>query len=248
MSIYEKFESKEALLEAVGEQIRRGQEEETGKEVFFLEREDGDGELGEIQRRLETETAASSDYEKRWRESETALAELKAENARLTATNEEFSKYNPEKQRDEINRLLGEIGRLKADNKGLTDKIAPLNEMIAEYTRKEDERTIEKALREEAAKLGVRPEAMRDVMFRRSMLKVSDLGTVQTEDGVGVAEFLKSEFEASPLWHPLSENGGSRPGTGGRASNEELYREAVKNGDFEGMLTHAPEFKGVTLS
>jgi hypothetical protein len=249
MGLFDKYETRESLLEAVDQSIRTLPGE--GNTLFYqLEPEElPEGELDELRERLERERRTTAEYESRWKESETALKGVREENARLAATNEEFSKYNPEKQRDEINRLLEEVGRLKADNKGLCDQIAPLNQVIADYKRKEDDRTIEKALVDEAAKLGVRPEAMRDVLFRRSMLTVSDIGTVQTkEEGVGIAEFMKSEFDASPLWHPQSQGGGSTSGVATKTTSGELYREAMKNKDFEAMMLNAPEFKGVTLS
>ena len=246
MGLFDRYDTRDGLLEAVAELVKSERDEESGKEEFYLEPDPESGVM--MSEQLETERAMAEEYEKRWKESESVLKEVRNENARLLATNEEFSKFNPEKQRDEINRLLEEVGRLKADNRELTGMIEPLNQVIADYKSKEDERLIEKALIDEAAKLGVRPEAMRDVMFRRSMLCVSDLGTVQTQDGVNVAEFMKSEFDASPLWHPLSAGGGSQPGKSGNTPSGELYREAVEKRDFEGMIQNAPEFKGVTLS
>lgn len=251
MDIFDKFRSREELLRAVesaieSEKVPPGEGTDAGGEpveYFYLRAGDG----GPRQR--PQYSAELRGARQRLSECEARVRELAQENARLAATNEEFSKYNPEKQRDEINRLLEEVGRLKADNKGLNEQIAPLTQLIADYKQKEDDRTIEKAIIDEAAKLGVRPEAMRDVMFRRSLLTVSDLGTVQTKaDGIGIAEFMKAEYDASPLWHPLSQGGGSSPGAGGSVPSGERYREAVRNNDFEGMIANAPEFKGVTLS
>ncbi len=254
MDIFGKFASREELLGAVEEAILCEKETvgaEGGapreEERFFL-KNDAAAAADEIRARYEAQRGEAKELRARLAEAESRADRLAKENARLTATNEEFSNYNPEKQRDEINRLLEEVGRLKADNRGLNEQIEPLNRLIADYKRKEDERTIDKALIDEAAKLGVRPEAMRDVMFRRSMLAVSDLGTVQTkEGGIGVAEFMKAEYDASPLWHPQSQGGGSAPGAPSKADGAELYREAVRKKDFEGMIANAPEFKGVTL-
>lgn len=253
MSVFGKFNTREELMKALEAAIQTEKvkpEGEDGKEteVFFLPN-DALGAADEIKAKYEAEIKNAQNLRKRAQTAETQVAALQQENARLVATNEEFSKYNPEKQRDEINRLLAEVGQLKADNKGLAEKIDPLNKVIANYKHQENERIIDKALIDEATKLGVRPEAMRDVMFRRSMLEVSETGTVQTKgDGVGVAEFLKAEFDASPLWHPQSQGGGSSPGTGsGGMSSEALYQKAKADNDVAGMLQNAPEFKGVTL-
>ena len=255
MDIFGKFASREELLRAVEEAIQteKGIADAEGgepreSELFFLKNDAAAG-ADELRARYEAELEAARELRARLADAESRADRLTKENARLTATNEEYSNYNPEKQRDEINRLLEEVGRLKADNRGLNEQIEPLNRLIADYKRKEDDRTIDKALVDEAVRLGVRPEAMRDVMFRRSMLTVSDLGTVQTkEGGIGVAEFMKSEYDASPLWHPQSQGGGSAPGAPSKADSGELYREALRKKDFEGMLANAPEFKGVTLS
>lgn len=256
MGIFDQFSSRDELLKAVDAAIqtqtvtREGENGEAASEVevFFLVNEAQSAADG-FKAKYDAEVKNAQNMRKRAQTAESQVAELKQENARLVATNEEFSKYNPEKQRDEINRLLAEIGQLKADNKGLTEQHAKLNEVITDYKSKENDRIIEKALVDEAAKLGVRPEAMRDVMFRRSMLEVSDIGTVQTkEDGTPVAEFLKSEFDASPLWHPQSQGGGSNPGNAnGSMSSEALYQQAKQNHDVGGMLANAPEFKGMTL-
>ena len=257
MGIFDKFDSREELLRAVGEAIvtetsaeAEGEDGEMsgGTERYYLEN-DALAELDELRAKCESQHDECDRLRALLTAAESRAGQLVKENARLAATNEEFSNYNPEKQRDEINRLLEEVGRLKADNNGLAEQIEPLNRLIADYKRKEDERTIDQALIDEAARLGVRPEAMRDVMFRRSMLTVSDIGTVQTkEGGIGVAEFMKSEYDASPLWHPQSLGGGSAPGAASKADSGELYREALRKKDFEGMLANAPEFKGTTLS
>lgn len=256
MGIFDQFASKEELLKAVESAIQsqtvkaEGENGAPGKEteVFFLANE-SQGLADELKTKYDTEVKNAQSLRKRAQTAEAQVAELKQENARLVATNEEFSKYNPEKQRDEINRLLAEVGQLKADNKGLSEQSDKLHKTIAEFQTKENDRIIEKALVDEATKLGVRPEAMRDVMFRRSMLEVSDIGTVQTkEDGVPIADFLKSEFDASPLWHPQSQGGGSNPGTGnGRPDSTTLYQEAKSKGDIQGMLANAPEFNGATF-
>lgn len=256
MGIFDKFASKDELLKAVEAAVKSEkvtQEGENGapgqeREVFFLTNE-AQGLADELKTKYDAEVKNAQNMRKRAQTAETQIAELKQENARLQATNEEFSRYNPEKQRDEINRLLAETGQLKADNKALTEQRAQLDKIISDYKTKENDRIIEKALVDEAAKLGIRPEAMRDVMYRRSMLEVSDIGTVQTkEEGTPIADFLKSEFDASPLWHPQSQGGGSNPGSSSvKADSATLFQQARENKDISGMLANAPEFKGATL-
>ena len=254
MGIFDQFQSREDLLKAVESAIQTKTVKPEGdgggaeRDVFFIA-DESQSALAELKAKFETAVKDNQNYRKRAQTAESSLAELKQENARLAATLEEHSKFDPEKQRDKINSLLDEIGKLKADNKALSDQVDPLNRVIADYKAKENERIIDKALIDEAAKLGVRPEAMRDVMFRRSLLEVSDIGTVQTkEGGVPVSDFMKTEFEASPLWHPQSQGGGSNPGTsGGSPSPEALYQQAKEKRDIGGMFTNAPEFKGVTF-
>ena len=256
MGIFDKFASRDELLKAVEAAIqtqtekRAGEngEPETEVDVYFLAN-DAQAAADDFKAKYDAEVKNAQNMRKRAQTAETSLAELKQENARLAATLEEFSKLNPEKQRDEINRLMDKVGKLKADNKALSEQVDPLNRIIADYKAKENERIIDKALVDEAAKLGVRPEAMRDVMFRRSLLEVSDIGTVQTKDGgTPVAEFLKSEFDASPLWHPQSQGGGSNPGNApGKLDSAALFQQAKQNRDVGGMLANAPEFKGMTL-
>ena len=256
MGIFDKFASRDELLKAVEAAIQsekvtqEGEDGAPGKEteVFFLSNE-AQSLADELKTKYDAEVKNAQNMRKRAQTAETQIAELKQENARLLATNEEFTKYNPEKQRNEINRLLEEVGNLKADNKGLVEQSEKLNKVIAEFRTKENDRIIEKALIDEATKLGIRAEAMRDVMYRRSMLEVSDIGTVQTKgDGIPVADFLKSEFDASPLWHPVSQGGGSNPGnSNGKIDNTVLFQQAREKGDVGAMLANAPEFKGVTL-
>lgn len=252
MGIFDRFNSREDLLKAVESAIVSqtvpGQEEGTTTEVFTLS-DDSVNAYNDLKQKFETAVKDNQNYRKRAQTAESKVSELEKEHSRLQSVIEEYSQYNPDKQREEINRLLKENGQLKSDNEGLLGQVKPLTDIIADYKAKENNRIIDQALIEEATKLGVRPEAMRDVMYRRSMLEVSDIGTVQTKgDGVGIAEFMKSEFEASPLWHPVSQGGGSNPGTGtGNLSSEALYDQAKKNGDLAGMFANAPEFTGYTL-
>ncbi|MBR5416154.1 MAG: hypothetical protein IK105_09495 [Thermoguttaceae bacterium] len=160
MDIFGKFASREELLGAVEEAILCEKETvgaEGGapreEECFFL-KNDAAAAADEIRARYEAQRGEAKELRARLAEAESRADRLAKENARLTATNEEFSNYNPEKQRDEINRLLEEVGRLKADNRGLNEQIEPLNRLIADYKRKEDERTIDKALIDEATALG----------------------------------------------------------------------------------------------
>ena len=256
MGIFDKFASRDELLKAVEAAIQTQTEKRAGEDgapetevdVYFLAN-DAQAAADDFKAKYDAEVKNAQNMRKRAQTAETSLAELKQENARLAATLEEFSKLNPEKQRDEIHRLMEEIGKLKADNKALNDQVEPLTHVIADYKAKENDRIIEKALVDEATKLGVRPEAMRDVMFRKSMLEVNDIGTVQTKgEGTPIAEFLKSEFDASPLWHPQSQGGGSNPGTApGKVDSAALFQQAKQNKDVSGMLANAPEFKGMTL-
>lgn len=251
MGIFDRFNSREELLSAINSAISETIEsnEQGEEQKYYSLSDDSQAVLAELKSKFESAVKDNQNYRKRAQTAESKVSELEQENSRLKATNEEFSKYNPEKQRDEINRLLAEVGQLKADNKGLNEQIDPLNKIIADYKSKEQERLIDKALIEEATKLGVRPEAMRDVMYRRSKLEVSDIGTIQTKgDGIGIAEFMKSEFDASPLWHPQSQGGGSNPGNGnGTLSSEALYEQAKQNGDIDAMFANAPEFSGLSL-
>ena len=163
MNIFDKFDSRDELLRAVEESIVSEQAEEgpDGTAERFYLKNDAAAETEGLHARLEAEAEETRQLRQRLAAAESRAEQLAKENARLAATNEEFSNYNPEKQRDEINRLLEEVGRLKADNNGLAEQIEPLNRLIADYKRKEDERTIDQALIDEAARLGVRPEAMR---------------------------------------------------------------------------------------
>lgn len=243
MSIFAKFATKEELLEAVSQAIKSDKGED-GTETFYIEDETGK-RLTEIEKKFEEEVKNAKYQRSRAQKAEEKVSELTTANARLEATNQEFSQYNPEKQREEIARLLSEIGVLKADNKALTDKIQPLNNVIAEYRARENAAIIDEALRSEATRLGVRPEAIRDVLYRRSMLEVSDVGTVQTKDGVPIQEFMEEEYKNSPLWHPLSAGGGSSPGTSSvQTDSATRYAQAKATNNVIEMLKNAPEFHG----
>lgn len=246
MTIFDRFSSRDELIKALEGAIQTKKGDD-GTETFFIA-DESQSNLSELQTKLADEVKESQKQRKRAQAAEADLKEARQENARLVATNEEFSKYNPEKQREEINRLLAEVGNLKADNKSLSEQIEPLNKVIADYKGKENDRLIDQEIVKAATELGVRPEAMKDVMYQRSMLEVSDLGIVQTKgDAVPVRDFIKSEFDASPLWHPRSEGGGSHPGTAsGGIDSQARYSEAKSKGDFGGMCANAPAFQGVT--
>lgn len=249
MSIFDRFNSKEELLKAVESAItsQTVQNPETGESTDYFTL--ADEPFRELKQKFDTAVKDNQNYRKRAQTAETRVSELEKECSRLQSINDEYSAFNPEKQREEINKQIQIIGTLKSQNEELSKKIEPLTEIIADYKAKENNRLIEQALVDEAAKLGVRPEAMRDVLFRRSLLEVSDIGTIQTKEGaVPIADFMKSEYEASPLWHPVSAGGGSNPGTADNTlSSDALYQQAKKNGDLAGMFANAPEFNGTTL-
>lgn len=239
MSIFDKFETKEALLSEIEKSIL-SEKSEDGKESFFINDESKE-EARELKGKFDAEVQNAKNLRKRAQTAESEVNTLKEEVERLKATNAEFSKYNPEKQRDEISRLLTEVGQLKADNKSLKDKIAPLTQTIADYRKSEDDRRIEKEIIDVATKLGIRPEAMNDVLYRKTKLHVSDTGIIETEDGVTVYDFIKSEYDSSPLWHPRSEGGGSNPGTSGKGNdNTVLYQKAKEQGNIAEMIKYAP--------
>lgn len=243
MSIFNVFSSKEELLQAIESAIQTKPNDEDGQEVYFLANENS-----EIQAKLDAEIRQSQSYRRRAQESESKIKEYEREIARLNSTNEELSKLNPEKQREQIVELTKQIGSLKADKDELEKTIAPLNEKILGFERKETRRTIESELRNAASELGIRPEAMRDVLLRAPNLTIGETGVVQTQDGVMVRDYLKSELSESPHWLPTSQGGGSSPGTGaGKLDNIALYEQAKAKKDFAGMIATAKPYEGVQL-
>ncbi len=242
MSIYDIFPTREALIEELTKSIQTKTNDE-GEETFFIE-----NALGDLKAKFDSEVKQSQSYRHRAQEAENKIKEIEREISRLTMTNEELSKLNPEKQREQIMDLTKQIGSLKADKEELEKSIVPLNERIHGYEKKETQRTIESELRNTAVELGIRSEAMRDVLLRSSGLTIGETGLVQTPDGVMLRDYLKSELENSPHWLPPSKGGGSSPGnSAAKLDNEALYEQAKAKGDFATMIGTAKTFEGLTL-
>ncbi|MDO4587889.1 MAG: hypothetical protein Q4C95_11430 [Planctomycetia bacterium] len=241
MSIFNAFAKKEDLINAVSDAVLV-RTNENGEIEYYI-----DNGSNDLKTRFDSEVKQSQNYRRRAQEAESKLKEQEQEIARLTASNEEFVKLNPEKQRETISNLINENGTLKAKKAELEKQLEPLRLKISDFEKKETRQKIEVELNNVAAELGIRAEAMRDVRLRANQLTINDVGLVSTPDGTLVKDFLKSELEQSPHWLPPSNGGGSNPGTfGGKVNDNAIYEQAKAKGDLDAMIGAAKPFCGLT--
>ncbi len=95
----------------------------------------------------------------------------------------------------------------------LFDEFADLKAKLATRDSAIQAERIKNALRETALKMGVRAEALPDVLARASIFETGEDGTVRGKPengGVGVAEWLEKQLRESPHWLAPSRSAGVR--------------------------------------
>ncbi len=114
------------------------------------------------------------------------------------------------------------LAPVERENEGLKKTVGELQESIAEYQRKDTQRTIADAVREVLVEQKVIDTAHEDVlMLANSMFEVTEDGAVITRDNVGVTpgsspkDWLAEMQPKRPHWWPASSGGGAGGGGGG---------------------------------
>lgn len=225
MNIYDKFESKEKILAFLEKYIEKDDEGN-----YFLP------EANNIEKDKELECMKNE------------LKTLKNENERLkysTHTEDGSKEETPsltKEDQEAIKMYSHENEGLHAQNEELKQELEDLQKEIENYRQKEVQESVRKTLQDEASKLGIRSEAMRDVERLIYLIKENEDGSLTTEDGLTIVELLKKELSLSPHWLPNSQAGGSytiQPFFTNIPQNVR-FENAKRNQDLNGMILNAP--------
>lgn len=232
--MYSKYESLEELIESIKKEVKNT---EDGK--FYLPEPKNDAT--EALSKLDKEIESNKKYRQRAQEAEKMNEELKAALEQKESLITELNGINPAELREKAQKMATEIAEAKSKADKLEKEAGPLREELESFKRRDRETTIKKALVEEATKLGVRPEAFRDVERLASQVKIDDVdGLLYSADGKRLSDFLNSEIKQSPHWLPVSAGGASYSGSGTLDSRAEKYANAQKCGNITDMIANAP--------
>ncbi|MDO5582360.1 MAG: hypothetical protein Q4G69_14650 [Planctomycetia bacterium] len=231
--MYDHYKSLEELIEAIKPEIKN----ENGE--FFIPEPKNDA--SEIQSKLDKEIESNKKYRQRAQESERIAEELKNAVAQKEALITELNGINPAELREKAQKLATEIAEAKSKADKLEKENGPLREELENFRKREKEMTIKKALIDEATKLGVRPEAFRDVERLAGQIKIDEVdGLLYSSDGKRISDFVAGEIKQSPHWLPISAGGNSSSGTAGIDNRGEKFAAAQKNGNIAEMIANAP--------
>ncbi len=231
--MYKHYKSLDELVEVIKSQVKN----ESGE--YFLPEPKSD--TTELQSRLDKEIESNKKYRQRAQEAERIAEELKATVSQKESLITELNGINPAELREKAQKLAAEIADAKSRAEKLEKENGPLREELETFRKRDREMTIKKALVDEATKLGVRPEAFRDVERLASQIKIDEVdGLLYSSDGKRVSDFVAAEIKQSPHWLPVSAGGNSSAGSSGIDSRVEKFAAAQKNGNLAEMIANAP--------
>ncbi|OGV45852.1 MAG: hypothetical protein A2017_18300 [Lentisphaerae bacterium GWF2_44_16] len=122
-------------------------------------------------------------------------------------------------------RVKKELRKTETERDELKLKFEDSSKQLGELQSEKRNNSIESALRKAAEKIGVRKEAMDDVLARKSIFDVSEDGKIVTRDGCGVTPGLDPEnwiavhVKTAPHWVPPSRGADANPGSGNAPGN-----------------------------
>ncbi len=231
--MFKHYKSLDELFDAIKSQVKN----ENGE--YFIPEPKTDS--GELQARLDKEIESNKKYRQRAQEAERTAEELKNTVSQKESLITELNGINPSEMREKAQKLATEIAEAKARAEKLEKENVPLREELEKFKSRDREMTIKKALVEEATKLGVRPEAFRDVERLASQIKVDEVdGLLYSTDGKRLADFVTNEIKQSPHWLPVSAGGNSSSGNAGLDNRTEKFAAAQKEGNIAEMIANAP--------
>ena len=114
---------------------------------------------------------------------------------------------------DRIRAACEKNGIAPEDLEHFSEQLADLKTKLAGRDSERRADRIRNELRETALKMGVRPEALSDVLARASIFELGEGGAVRSKaenGGLGVAEWLGRQLKESPHWLNPSRSAGVR--------------------------------------
>jgi hypothetical protein len=114
---------------------------------------------------------------------------------------------------DKIRAACEKNGIAPDEFENLSERFAALKTKLAGRDSELRAERIRNELRETALKMGVRPEALSDVLARASIFEIGEGGDVRSKaenGGVGVCEWLGKQLKESPHWLTPSRSAGVR--------------------------------------
>lgn len=235
MSIYDGYESKEALLKDVELEI----DEETtdgGGVVYRLRNKP----FETYKAKYEAEVKNAKSQREKKQEAEAKLQELTQQREKDLVELEELRKSNPQDVRATLERYASQKADADARIKALERELEPLRAQNAEFKERETRRRIEQELTTNAVKMNCCETALRDVKRLAPMFHLNDAGVPVTDDGKLVVEVLQDEIEKSPHWLKRSQSANASPNGGYSSSSEARFREALRGTSFADVISNAP--------
>lgn len=181
-------------------------------------------------------TQRAEAFKSKMEDAEAKIVELES---RLAAISGDDSQSNSRELREKLDKVLLENTELLEAQPELERVINELRIENEQYRRHATMVKIKEALHDEAKRLGIRVEAIRDVERLAPEFTVDDSGNVVSNNGRSVHEVLEAEKILSPHWLPASRGGGSSPGDY-QANGNDLFEQARQEHDLRGMIAHAP--------
>ena len=135
------------------------------------------------------------------RELETALQKEQAELASL------------KKLFDAIGEKPENLAAYAEEHERLRAGLSEAKEKLASCTAQLKQETVEKTLRRAAAEMGVRPEAVSDVLARAASFEVDDSGSVvirKNGETLSPVQWLEKQLKKAPHWLAPSQSAGIR--------------------------------------
>ena len=234
MSIFDGYESKEALLKDVEAAISE-ETNEDGATVYRLPNKIADA----LKAKFDAEVKNAKSQREKKQEAEAKLAELSQLREKDLLELEELRKANPQEMRTTLQRYVDETSQARSKIKALEKELEPLRKQNEEFKAKEVRAKIEDELVSNALKMNCCETALRDVRRLAPMFHLNEAGVAMTDDGKLVVEVLQDEVEKSPHWLKRSQSANAAPGQL-PVSSEARFREALKGNDFAAVLASAP--------
>lgn len=240
-TIFEPFDSKDELIAYITESVKEGDD---GK--FLL------AEAIDKHNQYRSEIEQSKKYRSRAQDAEKERDDAKAnfeaaikervlledklkQYATLEGTSEELQKRYKE--------AIDRESDLKKELELAKETLLPIQNEVETLRMNENRRVIQTALRDEAVKAKVRPEAYEDVDSLIGDFEIDPVDkTIRSKkDGFRVADYLANVLEKRKHWLIPSRGTGSDSGTGASGgSREAMYAQAKANGDLDAMVKYAP--------
>lgn len=234
MSIFDDYESKDALLRDIQAEIAESTNDD-GETVYRLVNRQAET----YRAKYEAEVKNAKSQREKKREAEDKLAEIMKQRDQELIELEELRKLNPADVRKTLTDYAEKAAAAEGKIKALQGELEPLRAQNEEFKARETRTRIENELTSGALKMNCSESALRDVKRLAPMFHLNEAGVAVTDDGKLVVEVLQEEIAQSPHWLKRSQAGGANPGAAAMTS-EARFQQALRGKSFSDVISNAP--------